>query len=762
MPDYIFEHSPDNLIELVPGQVLNVQITGDPDGGFDPDNSITHFRYKMYARALTDDFALRDFKVEFYTEDMQASSAWGEDSTVVIQDGWIGNDLGDTWGLNVTSAGQATFVSDHEHYGTSEGDYVQPYLGPYIAQDGGTDWQNDVIDKSNREDRLPAGGYGFIRFSLAEGAAGNVIIEMFSFEFTYEEYHGRKIYPVPLTQGWVCNNDFEVDPKLYVIIHRGMAYLYGGMFDWYNYNAETEEEWFTNVYDDATTEIVPAGGIPESARPAGRVVVPIRMYDFERTGAALGMTWHLEIGTDGSIKILSRSGRPDKLRLGGGAYSFTPMQVRWPIADQTYGPDTDDGGSDGLTWETHNELINNSEAGGSEVWTIDQDIQLAYHGGITHLRAAVHHSVDEAMDVPLSQLAGIVDGDGGNIFAAVKILDDSPGGGQDFGFIEQFTLELSDIPDGGAVVNFDASASTGLEPLEYSWHFGDGSTGSGKTPSHTYENAGTYWVKLTVTDPKDRSDSVTKKPKSADPTSEGYPGESNDWAAYVNDRGAVINSTAQHTLFISADPLTQIFKGEDMVSGSIPNAPGTHLVGSGDLAPYFAADKNLLYGGFRLASILQRSPEMPWETASVVGRKYGTAVCLQGDGSHYRHEVECITAGDARTNVYRHKLIKCVSGADTVIAGPVDNQYPDCGVTGFISFTNVEKVQWSPNLSTVEINDAAVPKSGVWGIFFTEGVTQSQVMATGNSFPSYPAPDEVIKINAWWPSVYVYDEPPVP
>jgi PKD repeat protein len=42
-----------------------------------------------------------------------------------------------------------------------------------------------------------------------------------------------------------------------------------------------------------------------------------------------------------------------------------------------------------------------------------------------------------------------------------------------------------------------ASADTGI--ASYSWNFGESPTGSGPNPSHTYNLAGTYLVKLTVT-----------------------------------------------------------------------------------------------------------------------------------------------------------------------------------------------------------------------------------------------------------------------
>ena len=59
-------------------------------------------------------------------------------------------------------------------------------------------------------------------------------------------------------------------------------------------------------------------------------------------------------------------------------------------------------------------------------------------------------------------------------------------------------------PDSGPApltVAFDASASSDIDgALTYSWDFGDGSAGSGKTATHTYDDHGTYVAMLTVTD----------------------------------------------------------------------------------------------------------------------------------------------------------------------------------------------------------------------------------------------------------------------
>lgn len=67
-------------------------------------------------------------------------------------------------------------------------------------------------------------------------------------------------------------------------------------------------------------------------------------------------------------------------------------------------------------------------------------------------------------------------------------------------------------PYAGETVLFDASRSYDPEGkgLTYSWDFGDGSRGEGKTVIHVFADDGTYSVTLTVKDRFGATDSITK------------------------------------------------------------------------------------------------------------------------------------------------------------------------------------------------------------------------------------------------------------
>ena len=74
----------------------------------------------------------------------------------------------------------------------------------------------------------------------------------------------------------------------------------------------------------------------------------------------------------------------------------------------------------------------------------------------------------------------------------------------DDGFIADgngpFTTEILDD------IDFNGTASGGIEPYNFSWDFGDGNYAYGENVSHNYSVNGTYEVNLTVTD----NDTISK------------------------------------------------------------------------------------------------------------------------------------------------------------------------------------------------------------------------------------------------------------
>ncbi|HTT95140.1 MAG TPA: PKD domain-containing protein [Solirubrobacterales bacterium] len=75
----------------------------------------------------------------------------------------------------------------------------------------------------------------------------------------------------------------------------------------------------------------------------------------------------------------------------------------------------------------------------------------------------------------------------------------------------------------GEAVSFDGGNSRPGGLIDgYSWNFGDGETGSGPAPSHTWSAPGTYEVKLTVTEAGETATAATTVVVEAPPASAGY------------------------------------------------------------------------------------------------------------------------------------------------------------------------------------------------------------------------------------------------
>jgi PKD repeat protein len=75
----------------------------------------------------------------------------------------------------------------------------------------------------------------------------------------------------------------------------------------------------------------------------------------------------------------------------------------------------------------------------------------------------------------------------------------------------EFILSPSD-PESGEVVTFDASSSSDPDGSiqSYAWEFGDGTTETGVSPSHSYAENGTYTITVTVEDNEGETDTATE------------------------------------------------------------------------------------------------------------------------------------------------------------------------------------------------------------------------------------------------------------
>ncbi|SDN45394.1 PKD domain-containing protein [Geodermatophilus sp. DSM 45219] len=88
----------------------------------------------------------------------------------------------------------------------------------------------------------------------------------------------------------------------------------------------------------------------------------------------------------------------------------------------------------------------------------------------------------------------------------------------------------------GLAVSVDGSSSTDAEgPVaSYAWDFGNGSTGTGARASHTYAAAGTYPVRLTVTDAAGATATVTRSVTVTAPTAPELPANTAPTAAFTS------------------------------------------------------------------------------------------------------------------------------------------------------------------------------------------------------------------------------------
>lgn len=124
--------------------------------------------------------------------------------------------------------------------------------------------------------------------------------------------------------------------------------------------------------------------------------------------------------------------------------------------------------------------------------------------------------------------------------------------------------------DAGNQVRFSSNV-TGDSPLSYDWSFGDGNSGSGEAPTHTYEEAGQYTVRLEASNDVGQDSRTLRIRVNPDiPSMCMNVSEFN--SAYFGSNSSTLTSEAESSLQENADILSQCANLSVQVEGYA--APG--------------------------------------------------------------------------------------------------------------------------------------------------------------------------------------------
>ena len=159
------------------------------------------------------------------------------------------------------------------------------------------------------------------------------------------------------------------------------------------------------------------------------------------------------------------------------------------------------------------------------------------------------------------------------------------------------------------VATFDATGSSDPDGTVagYAWDFGDSTTGTGSKPTHTYGSAGSYPVKLTVTDDLGATNSLTKTVTVTAPT--GTPIAADDFGRTVAigwgsaDVGGSWTTSSASNFAVSNGTGSVTFKTTGSGPAIYLNSASTS---DADLQFTFAPDKAATGGGYYLTSVGRR------------------------------------------------------------------------------------------------------------------------------------------------------------
>lgn len=150
---------------------------------------------------------------------------------------------------------------------------------------------------------------------------------------------------------------------------------------------------------------------------------------------------------------------------------------------------------DTITFDASDSEVQGSSLTSYE-WDFDDD------GTVDATGTTAEHSFGSAGTFPVTLTVTAADGRTANTTKSVRVYNEKPDA--------SFSVTPSN-PQPGETVTMDASSSSDDGTIQsYDWTFGDGTTGSGETETHSYGTEGSYDVQLTVTDDDGATDNTTK------------------------------------------------------------------------------------------------------------------------------------------------------------------------------------------------------------------------------------------------------------
>ncbi len=232
----------------------------------------------------------------------------------------------------------------------------------------------------------------------------------------------------------------------------------------------------------------------------------------------------------------------------------------------------------------------------------------------------------------------------------------------------------------GVAVTFDGSGSSDPDGsiVSYVWDFGDGSTGNGVAPSHTYATSGTFTVSLTVTDNAGATDTATtsatigmgNQPPVADPNGP-YTGEVGipltfDGTGSSDPDGTIVSydwDFGDGTVMLDAGP----------TPSHAYAAEGTYNVTLTVTDDAGATDSGGTTATISLADVFLSNLKVPNKVNGKVGRVVNKTVDAKGDGTLVAQQATVTLSAVASSGI--GVVIQPVSITEGVVPGNPETQF---------------------------------------------------------------------------------------